>query len=92
MQCSIPSSVLNSAPYSIQWGLNITVQIRAINNYGASTYSVSGFGGAIITIPDAPISIVEVIQLRTLNAISFTWQQGSSNGGSSIIDYNIYYD
>jgi len=24
--------------------------------------------------------------------IRFTWSEGASNGGSSVLDYNVYYD
>jgi hypothetical protein len=28
----------------------------------------------------------------TITALSFTWQNGASNGGSPIIGYNVYFD
>jgi hypothetical protein len=46
----------------------------------------------IITNPDSPVNIVEDITERALNAVAFSWEQGSSNGGSVVIDFNIYFD
>jgi hypothetical protein len=46
----------------------------------------------IITNPDAPVNIVEDITERALNSVAFTWEQGASNGGSVVFDFNIYYD
>jgi hypothetical protein len=59
VQCTIPSSVLNSAPYTIPWGQSIYAKVAAINAYGYSETSEEGNGAVIITNPDAPINIVE---------------------------------
>jgi hypothetical protein len=73
LQCSIPSAVLNSSPYNIEWGQGIWAKVAAINAYGISAFSNEGNGGIIITNPDAPINFVEDLSERTLNAIGFSW-------------------
>lgn len=52
-----------SAPYNLIWGSNITVRVTAVNIYGSSTVSVSGGGAIIVTVPDAPINIVNVVSV-----------------------------
>ncbi len=44
------------------------------------------------TQPDAPQSLTRNSQFTTLTALSFTWSDGASNGGSPIIGYNVYFD
>jgi len=43
-------------------------------------------------VPDAPISLTNdpLVTIDTL--IRFTWSEGASNGGSSVLDYDVYYD
>jgi hypothetical protein len=42
--------------------------------------------------PDAPVNLVNDPALTTASSIRFTWNQGTSNGGETVIDYTIYYD
>lgn len=42
-----------------------------------------------MTIPDAPVSLTEIIQLRSYNSVSFSWVNGQYTNGSPIIDYQI---
>jgi hypothetical protein len=43
-------------------------------------------------VANAPISLTNDPLTTTDTVIRFTWSDGSSNGGSSIIDYTVYYD
>jgi hypothetical protein len=43
-------------------------------------------------VPDAPISLANDPLVTTDTVIRFTWSDGSSDGGSSVIDYTVYYD
>lgn len=74
LQCTIPSAVLNSAPYNVPWGQGIYAKVAAINAYGISSFSDEGNDGIIITNPDAPINFAEDLSARTLNAIGFSWE------------------
>ena len=76
LQCSIPSYLLNQAPFSLAWGSSVYAKVRAINANGDSPFSPEGNGGVIITNPDAPINLAEDSSERTLNSIGFSWQQG----------------
>lgn len=87
-----PVSQLRSAPFNLNWGASVTVQVRAINAYGNSLYSLSGNGGILMTNPDSPIGITEVISLRTATTLGITWNNGPSNGGSTILDYSVFSD
>lgn len=54
--------------------------------------SEAGYEAIILTIPNAPVSLVETISARTDNSITFTWNAGSADGGAPILDYRINYD
>jgi hypothetical protein len=43
-------------------------------------------------VPDAPISLANDPTVTTDTVIRFTWTPGVSDGGSSVIDYSVYYD
>jgi hypothetical protein len=43
-------------------------------------------------VPDAPIEITVDSENTSATKISFNWVDGTSNGGSAVIDYSIYYD
>ena len=70
----------------------MTVKVTAINIYGESEQSVAGNGGVIQVLPDSPISLLNDPLVTTDLVIKFTWSDGSNNGGTSIIDYDVYYD
>jgi Fibronectin type III domain len=45
-----------------------------------------------VTVPDAPINIVNVQTITNGSQIGLSWNAGVSNGGSSVIDYRIWSD
>ena len=47
--------------------------VIAFNVYGASGSSAVGGGVVMMTIPNAPINIVENLSARTLTAVGFSW-------------------
>ena len=73
-------------------GDSIFVKIVSVNVYGESSQSSAGNGALIQTIPDSPINLVNDASTSTGYLIKFTYTEGISNGGSKVIDYNIYYD
>lgn len=80
---------MNAPPFSLSWGSSVYARVLAINSYGESLESDDGNGGIIITKPDEPVSLAEDISARTQTALQFSWQDGASNGGSTIIDYRV---
>jgi hypothetical protein len=64
-QCTIESVILNQAPFSIAWGSSVYAKIVTLNDYGESAESDEGNGGVILTNPDAPHTLVEMIAGRT---------------------------
>jgi hypothetical protein len=54
--------------------------------------SQAGYEAIILTIPDAPIDILEVEASRTATSITISWSEGPSNGGASVIDYRVSFD
>lgn len=86
-QCDVSTAVLNSAPYSLEFGSDVYVKVIATNLYGDSEESEAGHGTLMITYPDAPTNFVEDLSLRSASTIGFTWDEGSHNGGSSVTNY-----
>jgi hypothetical protein len=43
-------------------------------------------------VPDAPIDLTDDAPNTSATQISFTWNDGASDGGVAVIDYRIYYD
>jgi hypothetical protein len=46
----------------------------------------------IVLVPDAPVSPINNPAVTTKSVIGFSWSDGSSNGGTAVIDYRITYD
>jgi hypothetical protein len=58
-ECTVPISVLASAPYSLIQGDNVRFKVIATNVKGDSQESLVGDGATIITAPDAPVNLIE---------------------------------
>jgi hypothetical protein len=43
-------------------------------------------------VPDAPIDLTNDPSVTTESVIRFTWSEGLSNGGTPVIDYDVYYN
>lgn len=87
--CSIPISVLTSAPYELPYGSSIVVRVTATNAYGASDYK-EGSGAIILTVPTAPL-VADYAVETTSNQITIAWPAAQENGGTPILDYSISY-
>jgi hypothetical protein len=59
--------------YDLSWGSSIYAKLNAYNQYGYSDNSVVGNGAVILTNPDAPINVVEIIPARTPTTITIEW-------------------
>lgn len=90
--CIINLSTLTASPFSLVQNETISVKVTAINSYGESLNSTVGTGGAIILVPSAPINLTNDITYTNSSVIVFNFTPGASNGGSSVLYYNVYYD
>ena len=43
-------------------------------------------------VPDAPINLGNLVAITLDDRIGLSWDDGLSNGGTSIIDYQVYFD
>jgi hypothetical protein len=70
----------------------VSAKVVAYNVYGDSDESDVGNGALILTNPDPPISLAEVVASRTADSITIEWSQGYSDGGTAILDYRLSSD
>jgi hypothetical protein len=69
-------------PYSLSTGDNVEAKLYATNVQGDSLESQVGSGALVITIPDAPHTLLEDYSQRTSSSLAITWLEGASNGYS----------
>jgi hypothetical protein len=43
-------------------------------------------------VPDAPVNLLNNPSITSSFVIGFSWEDGSSDGGSPVLDYKITYD
>lgn len=72
-------------------GENYQFKVQARNTVGYSLDS------EVITIraariPDAPVNLVNDLSVTTDERIKITWSDVPYDGGSPVIDYDIYFD
>lgn len=91
-ECAIPVQKMKDAPFSHPWGASIQSYIVAFNAYGMSAPSERGNGAVIMTVPDAPLYLIEDLQLRSATQIGVEWQTPLNVGGSDVIDYRVFSD
>jgi len=78
-----------SSPFNCVWGSSISATVTAFNQYGASYTSDLGNGAVILTNPDAPTQLQEVIANRSPTSITIKWFAGINSGGAPVLDYQI---
>lgn len=91
-ECSVPVSVLRSAPFLLNWGDEIYAIVAASNIKGLSNYSDEGAGATILTNPDAPLNLANDPLNTSGTTIGLIWYEGPENGGTPVIDYTVSYD
>lgn len=74
------------------FGDAVAVKLTASNTYGESLESDVGSGATIQLVPDPPINLANNLLTTLDDRIGITWEDGPSNGGSQIIDYEVWYD
>lgn len=90
--CLVPISILRDSVYQQPWGSSISAKVIAYNLYGYSEESNVGNDAVILTNPDAPVNLVEIVASRTPTSISIDWQEGAANGGDTVDGYRVWYD
>jgi len=78
--------------YQLPWGSSIYAKIVSYNFFGYSKESAVGNGAVILTYPDPPLNVAEIISERSDSSISLSWTNGLADGGASVLDYRITYD
>ncbi len=73
------------------WGSSIYARVTAQNRVGYSVVSTLGNGAIISTKPDAPTNLVSISAINNAQQIGLSWIEGTFNGGSVVIDYQIRY-
>jgi hypothetical protein len=90
--CSIPIAVLRASPYNFAWGSSIYARLSASNIYGTSIMSEEDNGAIILTVPDIPINLANVVELTLANQIGVSWEEAVNNGGTPVIDFTLWTD
>ena len=44
-----------------------------------------------MTIPDSPDNVINISSVTSSNTIGIAWTAGLNDGGSVIIDYQVFY-
>jgi hypothetical protein len=68
--CLIPIATLRAGSFQLPWGSSVYAKVIAYNLYGYSASSVVGNGAVILTSPDAPINLKEIVASRSATSIS----------------------
>lgn len=87
--CTIPVTVLKTAPYSLDWGASVFAKVIAINFYGESYESLAGNGAVITTNPDKPTDLAEIYEHRSKSTLAISWTAPVFTGGAVIEDYRV---
>lgn len=88
-ECEVPILTLKAEPYLLAWGSSVYARVLATNNLGDSLVSDAGNGAIILTYPDAPVDLMNDEQQTSGTQISLVWTEGTSSGGTAVLDYTI---
>lgn len=58
----------------------------------SSITSNVGNGAVILTNPDAPLSLSNIVSQTSASMIAFKWSPGIADGGKPVLDYRISWD
>lgn len=89
--CTVANTIFTQAPFNIEWGSSIYAKVYATNVKGDSVLSLAGNGAEILRVPDVPTDLVDIPSITSAVQIGFSWQDGSNNGGTPVIDYLVAY-
>ena len=91
-KCTVPIDVLRGSVFLHPWGSSIYARVSAYNLYGYSEASSSGNGAVILTYPDKPVNLQEVVAARSATTITVLWEEGATNGGDTVDGYRLWFD
>jgi hypothetical protein len=75
----------------LEWGSHVWAKVISFNVYGESPISDEGNGGLLLTIPDPPINLIEIVGTRGATQIGVEWTKATEDGGTPVIDYLLEY-
>jgi hypothetical protein len=75
--CRVPNSHFVSEPFNLQWGEQVFAKIIASNWRGSSGESGVSNGVVILSVPDAPINLVNVPAITDGTTIGIQWEIGA---------------
>jgi hypothetical protein len=90
--CSIDLSILTADPFNLVLNDEVFAALVSRNAYGDSPMSLEFAGAHIYLVPDAPVNLLNDALVTSDLSIRFTWDQGASDGGSPVLDFDVYYD
>ena len=90
--CTIPISTLQASPFNLPWGASVYAKISATNIVGTSDLANAGNGGTILTNPDTPQALANIVETTSASVIAFSWTTGLLNGGSAVTEYRVNWD
>ena len=76
--------------FGLPWGTDVLATVMASNAKGNSHISAQGNGGVIYHVPEPPITLEEILSLRTKSTLGFSWLPGLDNGAYELVDYTVY--
>jgi len=85
-------SRMTEAPWNLILGDRIYANVIAVNHYGNADASPNGGGPRIVLVPDAPVNLDNQAGVTTREVIGLTFEDGASSGGTTILDYRLWYD
>jgi hypothetical protein len=89
--CTIANTIFTQDPFYLEWGSSIYTKVYATNVKGDSVLSLAGNGAEILRVPDVPTDLVDILSITAADQIGFSWQDGSNDGGTAVIDYLVAY-
>jgi hypothetical protein len=72
-------------------GKSYYFRVSALNSLGEGELS-DPYLVVAATVPDAPILLTRNDDFTSRTVVSFTWAEGTGNGGTGVIDYHIQFD
>lgn len=92
LECTVPFAILTASPYNLQLGDSVYAKVIAINFYGESVESDAANGATILLVPSAPVNLREDTVVTSASQLGILWDNGISQGGSTILDYRVSFD
>jgi titin len=85
-------STLTAEPFNLQLDDEILVKVTANNVYGDSAKSDATSAGLVQLVPFPPVNLASDPAVTDATRIKFTWEDPLEDGGSPILDYDVYWD